>query len=147
MQDNKKDILIRVYVIYGLMVLLALAIIFIVFQIQFGQGKEWGEKAKHLTIKDIIVEAERVSIYASDVSLLATSVPFYEVAIDLTVKPLDKCFDEEVDSLALCLSQLFKDKTKQEYKRELIIKRNQNRQYHVINRNVTYPQLKKIKKN
>ncbi|GAB4249090.1 MAG: penicillin-binding protein [Vicingaceae bacterium] len=147
MSNDKKDILRRVYIVYGLLLLFGVAVFFQAFNVQVVQGKDWKQKAENLTLKYKNIEAVRGNIYSSDGSLLATSVPIYEVRFDPNVESLtDEIFYKEIDSLSLMLSSLFKDKSKYDYKKELVNARKKGSRYHLIKRNVKYTDLKKIKR-
>ncbi|MES2836424.1 MAG: penicillin-binding protein [Bacteroidota bacterium] len=116
------------------------------FKIQVIEGDDWREKAKELTMAYKNIEAVRGNIFAEDGALLATSLPIYEIRMDLVTDPItDKVFNENVDSLALCLSNLFQDKSKQQYKAELKKGRQKKSRYHFIQRNVRYNELKELK--
>jgi cell division protein FtsI (penicillin-binding protein 3) len=67
--------------------------------------------------------AVRGNIYASDgKSLLATSVPYYYVGIDVK-QAKEVLFDESIDELSRELSNHFKDKSWNQYKATIILKR------------------------
>jgi cell division protein FtsI (penicillin-binding protein 3) len=77
---------------------------------------------------------------------LATSLPFYEVAVDINAPSIDdKLFRSKKDSLALCLHALFKDKSKNEYLKILQKARNTKDRYVVLKRNVSYRDLQTLK--
>ncbi|RLD61196.1 MAG: peptidoglycan glycosyltransferase [Bacteroidetes bacterium] len=142
----KKDILVRVGFVYILMLLFALVIVGRLGYLQTIEKSKW-DKANTLTMKDITIEANRGDICAEDGRLLASSVPYYEIRMDLKSEAItNTIFNNNVDSLAYCLSRLFADKTKSEYKRELISARFRGERYHLIKRKVNYKQLKKLKK-
>ena len=114
--EIKKDILWRVYIVYLFICLFAVFIISKVTIIQFSEGDYWREKATSLTTQYINIDAVRGNIFAADGSLLATSLPFYEVGMDVNTDYLTyDLFYENADSLAYCLSKLFLDKSKKEY--------------------------------
>jgi cell division protein FtsI (penicillin-binding protein 3) len=73
-----------------------------------------------LHLKYIPIEAERGTIYSEDGNILSTSVPIFDVFIDFGASGLrekeGKRFKDNVDSLSICLSALFHDKTVAEYK-------------------------------
>ncbi len=94
------------------------------------------------------VEAARGNIFANDMSLLATSVPEYELHMDMLAAGIadDDTFNEKVDSLAMKLSQLYKDKSEREYSRLLRDARKDGSRYELIRRKVTYQELKQIRK-
>lgn len=143
--DLRKDILSRVYLVYAGVVLFALIILAQTIKLQVIEGDEWKAKEERLTRKLNEIDAVRGNIYAADGSLLATSIPKYEIRFDANTEALrDDFFNEKVDSLAHCLSQLFRDKTYQEYKAELVSARKNNKRYHLIRRNVKFTELKKV---
>lgn len=142
----KKDILLRVAIIYISLILLAIAIIFKLLSVQVFQGKKWRELEKELTVKDITVEPNRGDILACDGRLMASSIPFYDIRIDTRARGLtDDVFRASIDSLSLCLSRLFQDKSREAYKQEITIARKQNKRYYLLKRKVSYAQLKLMK--
>jgi len=147
MKQEKKDIFSRVYLIYGMICLFAFIIIGQAINLQFIQGNKWREKEETLTRKFRDIDAVRGNIYATDGSLLATSIPKYEVRFDANTDALtDKYFSDNVDSLAYGLSVIFKDKTQQKYAQELKTARQKNKRYHLIKRNIKFTELKQLKK-
>lgn len=144
--DPKKDMLWRVYVVYFLVCLFAVCVFGRIVQIQFVQGEEWIAKAETFSTQYRNIEAVRGNIYASDGSLLATSVPIYEVRFDPNCEALtDEYFKEYIDSLSICLADLFQDKSAKEYARELSKARKNGSRYHLIKRRVKYTDLKKMR--
>lgn len=146
MQETKKDILWRVYFVYIFICLFGLAIIVQLCRLQFVQGEYWRAKADSLTLAYKKIEPSRGNIYSADGSLLATSVPIYEVHIDFMSGGIAKnIFTEKVDSLAHCLSVLFGDKSKEEYKRFIKESRREGERYALLKKNVTFNELKKLR--
>lgn len=146
MTDIKKDIAWRIYLVYFVICLFGLLILGKVAYIQLVEGESLREKVQSLTRVDKNIEAVRGNIYAVDGSLLATSIPIYEIRFDPNADAItDELFDESVDSLAWHLSDLFKDQSMASYRQELIEARENGARYHLIKRNVKFPQLKKIK--
>ncbi|MBN2520711.1 MAG: penicillin-binding protein 2, partial [Bacteroidales bacterium] len=142
----KKDIVWRVAVIYFSILFFALLIIGRVFYLQFFESEKWKSKSEMISYQDVTIEPNRGDIYSNDGRLLATSVPFYEVRMDLNSNALNSdLFYEKVDSLALCLSYLFKDRSQNEYRRLLILNKNKGNRYFLIQKHVTYTQLKKLR--
>ena len=146
MKEIKKDILVRVYLVYFAVLLFGLFIIARVVMIQQFEKKEFMEMAKKQEIHLFEMEAIRGNILADDGSLLAVSIPIFEIRMDaMTDSITDAVFRNNVDSLSICLSNLFKDHTPSSY-RDLLWdgRRNQNR-YLLIHRDVTYPDLNKMR--
>jgi cell division protein FtsI (penicillin-binding protein 3) len=143
----RANILLRVYLAFGLIVLLAVAVVVRLCDVQFVEGHKWRAMADSLSTKYINVEAARGNIYSNDGSLLATSVPEYELRMDMYAGGImdDDLFYGKVDSLAMSLSGFFKDKTAKEYSRYLRSARRDSARYVLIKRKVNYQELKKIR--
>jgi cell division protein FtsI (penicillin-binding protein 3) len=117
-----------------------------IIQIQFIQGSKYREKAKAISLKDITIEPNRGDILAADGRLLASSIPFYEIRMDMQAKGLDRDeFMNNIDSLSMCLANLFTDKPVSMYKQELIKAYNEGRRFYLIKRRVNFIQLKELK--
>jgi cell division protein FtsI (penicillin-binding protein 3) len=144
----RTNILARIYLAFGLVLLFAGAVVVQLYRVQFIQGKKWKAMATTLTTHYQTVEAARGNIFSNDMSLLATSVPEYELHMDMLAAGIvdDKIFNEKVDSLALKLSQLYGDKSQRQYARILRDARNDSARYELIRRKVTFQELKQIRK-
>lgn len=123
-----------------------LAVLARVLEIQVVEGDEWREKSENLTIDYRTIDAVRGNIYALDGSLLATSVPKYEVRFDPNADAIsEEFFKDNIDSLAWSLSNLFGDKSAKSYKTELTNARLKNKRYYLIRRNVKFTDLKAMR--
>jgi len=144
----RTNILLRVYLAFGLIVMLAFAVFFKLCNLQFVQGKKWKAMADSLSTKYVNIDAARGNIFAVDGSLLATSVPEYELHMDMLAGGIaDKeVFYDKVDSLAMKMSQFFGDRSASEYSRILREARKDSLRYQLIRRRVSYQDLKKIRK-
>ena len=144
----RTNILLRVYAAFGIILLFACAVVAKLVHVQVVQGSHYRAMAKSLSTKYIEVEASRGNIYANDGSLLATSVPQYEIRMDLLAGGIkdDKIFYDKVDSLGYALSKYFKDKSARDYSRKLRNARHDKERYFLIKRDITYQDLKAMKK-
>lgn len=146
MSNPQKSILTRVYILYFLACLVGLAILARIFIIQVVEGEKWSEKSRYLTTDLKSIEAVRGNIYAEDGSLLATSIPVYEIRMDLKTESLtDEMFNTHVDSLCWHLNQLFNDRSKSEYLNLLREARRKGNRYQLIQRKVNYNQVKELR--
>ena len=147
MKTIKKIIVGRVIGLYLGLFLLALLIIGKILQLQIVQGEELRQKAEELMLKYITIEPNRGDIYASGGErLLATSVPYYEIRMDLKSSAMNEAvFTSGIDSLSFCLSKLFRDKSPSAWKRELTRARRDGKRYYLIRRQVNYNQLQELK--
>ncbi|MDD2550461.1 MAG: hypothetical protein PHD00_10255, partial [Bacteroidales bacterium] len=145
----KREILFRFGLVYAIFGILGLTIIGKIIYIQFVEGADLRAQAKTITYRDITIEPNRGDICANDGRLLATSVPYFEIRVDLKAAGLtDELFYANIDSLAIRLSQLFRDKSHFSYKSELINARKfaRNKRYYPVGpRLVNYLELKQIK--
>lgn len=114
----KQDILRRASYAYYLIIVVAMAIFGRLVYVQFFdqyKGKYWSQRIEGIRIKNDTLRAKRGNIYAVDgSSLLATSLPFYEVGLDPRVAK-DEYFKTKVDSLGMLLSRMFKDRSEKDY--------------------------------
>jgi cell division protein FtsI (penicillin-binding protein 3) len=144
----RTNILLRVYLAFGLILLFALAVGVQLCRVQFVQGKKWKAMADSMSTRYVNVEATRGNIFSVDGSLLATSIPEYELHMDLLADGIakDKVFYDKVDSLALKLSEFYGDHTARDYSLLLRDARKDSSRYELLRRNVTYQELKQIRK-
>lgn len=143
----RANILLRVYIAFGLIVLFAFLVIIKLGDVQFIQGKKWKAMADSLSVREFEIEAVRGNIYSNDGSLLATSVPEYELRMDMFAGGIakDEVFNSKVDSLATSLAGFFKDKSPKEYSRFLRKARKDSLRAVLIKRKVSYQDLKVIR--
>lgn len=143
----RTNILLRVYIAFGLILLLAAAVVFQLYRVQYIQGEKWKTMSSVFSTKYQTVEAARGSIFADDGSLLATSVPEYDLHMDMTAAGIDedRVFNENVDSLAIRLSRLFPERSVREYSMMLRDARKDKRRYQLIKRGVSYQELKQVR--
>lgn len=144
----RTNILLRVYLAFGLILLFAVAVVVQMYRLQFVQGKKWKAMASKLSTKYENVEATRGNIYSVDGSLLATSVPEYELHMDMFAGGIadDKIFYSKIDSLASKLSTLYPERSERDYSRMLRDARKDSSRYQLIRRKVTFQELKAIRK-
>ncbi len=146
MGDTRKDILRRIYLVFGLVCVFGFAIVARIWHLQFVEGDQWRAKADSLTTKLRDIEPARGNIYSADMSLLATSVPIYDLRVDMLAERVTRdIFNDNVDSLSICLAKLFKDKPASEYKQILRDARKDGHRYYLLKKNVSYRQLLLVK--
>ena len=143
----RANILLRVYLAFGLIVLFALAVLLRLGDVQFIQGAKWRAMADSLSTKEFDIEAAKGNIYSNDGSLLATSIPEYELRMDMLAGGIQdkELFYDKVDSLAMKLSSFFGDKSAKDYSRILRKGREERNRYLLIKRKVSYQDLKRVK--
>jgi cell division protein FtsI (penicillin-binding protein 3) len=144
----RTNILLRVYIAFGLILLLAAAVVIQLYKLQYVQGKKWRDMSSKISTRYQTVPAARGNIFSVNMNLLATSVPEYELHMDMFAGGIadDDIFNEKVDSLALRLSQLYPDKSERDYSRMLREARKDGSRYELVRRKVTFQELKQIRK-
>jgi cell division protein FtsI (penicillin-binding protein 3) len=144
--DVRKDILWRIYMVYLFIFLLAGFIIARVVKIQIVEGEFWKNRANELTLHYANIEAVRGNIFDVNGQLLATSLPYYDVAMDLNSDPItDDIFESNVDSLSFCLAAFLGDRTKRGYKNLLINARESGDRYYALKNDISYQDLQQLK--
>lgn len=142
----KRDILWRIYFSYAFMVVLGIGILVQATRVQTVRGSYYRELADSLTTSYREIDAIRGNIYAADGSLLATSVPIYDIRMDLKADGLKKdIFEEKIDSLGDGLSRIFGDASGREYTRRLREARRAGKRNYLIKRHIDYQQLQAVK--
>ncbi|MBK0380716.1 penicillin-binding protein [Mucilaginibacter segetis] len=143
----RTNILLRVYLAFGLILLFAGAVLFQLCRVQFVQGAKWKEMSAEVSTRYENVAAARGNIFAVDGSLLATSVPEYELRMDMLASGIadERVFDDKIDSLSMKLSAMYGDKSAREYSRMFREARKNKARYQLIKRNVSYNELKKLR--
>ena len=100
MTDNKQ-FRARANMVYVTIVLFAFAIAVKLFTIQIAEGEKWLAKAGTVSTTYRTVQPDRGHIYSEDGRLLATSVPEYEVRMDMMASGLtNELFRDNIDSLS-----------------------------------------------
>ncbi len=144
--DIKTDILWRVGVVFVIFVLFGFAVIGKIIFLDTVKSEELIAKSMTFSYKDIIIAPNRGDIRSSDGSLLATTLPKYEIRMDLKTESITQdIFNKNIDSLAYELSRLFGDKPVNKYKQDLKTARKLGNRYFLVKRDITFPQLKKLK--
>ena len=140
-----KSIFSRAFLIYALSGIFTIAIIYKLVQIQFIDGEDFRKKAQNLSVKYVDINARRGNILADDGSLLATSVPRFDLFVDLSPKTIDKkLFNDSIAALSSKLSEFFKDKTAEQYKQLLKNERAKNNRFFRIASNLDYFEMKEV---
>ncbi|MFA8450829.1 MAG: penicillin-binding protein [Bacteroidales bacterium] len=134
----------KVYIVYGFVLLFGLAIVFRILFVQVTEGDTLRAKAKECQVKTFSLEASRGNILASDGTLMSVSVPRYNIFVDLFC-PKKKLYKKKRDSLALCLSQLYSNRSKSYFLRMFRRALADSNRYLVLKKNVSYMEMKKIK--
>lgn len=151
-QVNRRRILVYYYLTVFFLGFIFVGIVLKTCKIMFVEKDKWEEVAKSQIRPNRLVQPGRGNIYSCDGKLMATSVPRYYTYIDFrsdafAVDTFLKSKRNGLDSLAICLSRKFKDRTPAGYRAYL--RRglaSRSRQFQVVEGKVSYYDLKEMKK-
>lgn len=148
--DIKNEVLYRVYgLLFVVLVPLALLLAWQTFRIAILEGPEWREVAEQQYIDERVIESERGDIYSLNGSLLATSVPYFDIFFDPYAAPAEAYYDpRNLDSLAYLLAHYVDDTyTTDGMRDQLLLWRDSTRsrdRYIPLKRQVTYSEKKRM---
>ncbi|MDC0623112.1 transpeptidase family protein [Flavobacteriaceae bacterium] len=143
MATTKKHIINRTYIVSVLIFILAISIVVKLVNIQFVKGDYYIGLSEENNIKNVIIPANRGSVYSSNGKLLATSVPKYDIRFD-ALAPSNKNFNDNVEDLAISLSK-YHNKPESYFIQLLKNARDSENRYLLIARNLGYNDHVKIK--
>lgn len=98
-----KNISYRIYVVAIFIFVMAVGIAVKLTNIQWVDGDYYRKLAKERTVRNFVIPANKGNIYSADGSLLATSIPNYEIRFDAKA-PTVAVFEQYVGALADSLS-------------------------------------------
>lgn len=142
MNRKKTNINLRVVVLYLLTLLISIIVVLKILTVQHLKNEiNTNSQPKYFS-----VDAPRGNIVSDDGSLLAISMPLYNVRLDMSVINNDLFFNN-LDSLSYLLSKLFTDKSHIEYKQFLLNSKNKKaNKFVLLKKKVTHIQLNELKK-
>jgi len=144
--NSRKVILVRAYIVFALLFVFAVSIFITAVKLQLGTDDKFREELSAKNTRVVEIEALRGNIYADDGSLLATSVPKYDVIFDLRADGLTtKVFIGKIDSFSLRMSQMFPERNASGWKEHLLKHREKRTRYLKIAKDIGFEQVKAIK--
>lgn len=141
--QNKKAIFLRVMLVSSLILISAVAIFFKLIRTQAQLSDSVALNDPIIQLKDI--PSTRGNIYDVKGNLLATSMPVYTIALDVT-QASDTLFENNYRQLASGLANIFEGVTSAEYASKLRKARSANKQYLRLKSSVRYSELQEVKK-
>ncbi|OZV69265.1 penicillin-binding protein [Winogradskyella aurantia] len=125
------------------MFVFVIAVVFKLCTIQFVQGEAYRELAERRTVKDFEIEPNRGNVYSSDGSLLATSIPKYDIRID-AIQAKSAVFEKYIKGLADSLSA-YKGKTSSYYQNSIRKARKNKNRYFLLAKNISYSDYVRVR--
>ncbi|MEM6963975.1 MAG: penicillin-binding protein [Bacteroidota bacterium] len=148
MSQNKNEVLYRVYIVLGLVVVCAGLIFYYAVKINVIEGAGWRDLGKKEHVKSVPIEASRGNIITENGALLASSLPFFDIYFDATQASND-LFKTEIDQLAVGLMPFIGDEfyfTEGGLRDSLVDARNAGRRYISIKKKASFPEYEQMKK-
>ena len=143
MAVEDKNISYRIYLVAFAIFLMAIAIAIKLTNIQWVEGDYYRKLAKERTVRNFVIPANKGNIYSADGSLLATSIPNYEIRFD-AVAPKSEAFEKNIKPLSDSLSTLF-GKPSSFFLNEFRKARANKNRYFLVARDLSYTEYMKIK--
>ena len=132
----------RVYLCFLGIVVLGIIVLGRAFYIQQVEGQFWQSMGDSLHLKYVPLVAERGTIFSEDGNMLSTSIPIFDVYVDFGADGLreknGRRFKDNVDSLSICMANLFGDKKKAEYKKEFQLAYKNKDRYYTLKKRISF---------
>lgn len=117
--------------------------------IQQVEGAYWQSMGDSLHLKYVPLVAERGTIFSEDGNMLSTSIPIFDVFVDFGADGLreknGKRFKDNVDSLSICMANLFGDKKKAEYKKEFQLAYKNKDRYYSLKKKISFVEYAQLR--
>jgi len=140
---TKKGILNKLYIVFVFVTILLVAVVVRLTNIQFADGDKYRSLSEQLTLRNDTIFANRGNVFSADGSLLATSMPQYEIRMDaFTVKSED--FEKNIRALSMELSKMLGG-TASKWETQIRKARKNKNRYLFIARKLGYTDYMKIK--
>ena len=143
MGAEDKHISYRIYLVAFAIFVMAILVAVKLTNIQWVEGEYYRELAQKRTVREITIPANRGNVYSSDGSLLATSIPNYDIRFDAMASKSEN-FKQYLKPLSDSLSVMF-GKPSSYYYNTLKRARNNHNRYLFIARGLSYTQYMRVK--
>lgn len=134
----------RVLLIYVLMLVVGVAIVAKIIVIQTVDREELLESARKADIRIVSVPAVRGNIFSKNGTLLATTIPVFDIHFDPVAVPQDR-FDKEIGALSDSLARMLKTHTKSQFVNMFTKARNNNKRYVKVARKLKMDEYERLK--
>jgi cell division protein FtsI (penicillin-binding protein 3) len=135
-----------VYLSFLGIAVLSMLILARAFYIQRFQGNYWRSMSDSLHQRIEPLDAERGTIYSEDGQMLSTSIPIFDIYMDMEADGLrekkGKRFYQNIDSFSIALSNYFGDRSVAEYKRNLQLAYKNRDRYYPLRKKLSFEDYK-----
>ena len=144
--NTRRAILLRAYLVFGIVLVFGISVLVTAAKLQLGSDKEFSKALQQKNTRVIDVKAIRGNIYAADGSLLATSVPRYDLVFDAYADGLTpEYFKSRLDSLSKLMAGTFPEKDAAVWKAYFANLRNKKIRYAMVMKDLGYDVVKQMK--
>lgn len=142
----RRTILLRAYVVFGLALLFALSVLVAAARLQLGSDKDFSAALKQKNTRVKEVSAIRGNIYSGDGSMLATSVPTYNLVFDSRADGLtNELIRTKLDSFCVKIATELPERDTKGWHNYLLGLRQKKSRYTILAKDLSYLQVKKMK--
>lgn len=135
----------RSWLLFSLMLLIGLGIFGRIIYIQSYEFERWQDEGQSFNAQVRSISPSRGQIFSTNGSVLATSVPIYELRWDSKVDRFDaQKFEESLDSIATGLAAIIGKHSAARYREKLRQARQKGARYHLVGRDLSYIQMKAL---
>ncbi len=147
--DVRKEILVRVYISFLCMLLLAVLILGWTAYIQRFEGKRWRSMSDSMHRRYVALPAVRGTIYSEDGQMLSISIPTFDIYFDFNAEGIreknGKRFREHIDSFCMAMSSYFSDKPASVYKKELKKAYDRKLRYYPLKKKLSFDDYRQFR--
>jgi cell division protein FtsI (penicillin-binding protein 3) len=134
--DRKKELLVRVYILLSLFIVAAFCIVYRVVKINVVDGDKWRQK-NDIHMQWLPINADRGNVLADDGKLLATSLPLFDIHMDVT-RASREVWRRDLDSLCYLLAtHISRDLNRNQWRAKLQQARVERKQYVFLAKGLT----------
>ncbi|MDE6332732.1 MAG: hypothetical protein K2L80_09030, partial [Muribaculaceae bacterium] len=149
--SRRSHIVGRLGIITLLILVLAGTIVFMLFNTTVINAADWNAKAEATLNDTIVIKPKRGDILASDGSILATNLNYYNIRLDFRAERfMIEEYSNAIDSLADSLSRYFPVRTREQWKKKLqyplTIPRSKRSRSYLLLKQIPFDQVERIRK-
>lgn len=143
--DPRTDTMWKTYLVYILMLIFGIGVIVKIIVVQTKDSKELNQLAEKKEYRIKTVEAARGNIVSDNGSLIATSVPVFDIYFDSQVVD-QELFNDNIDSLSMQMASLFPKKTAKQWRDDLSEAKAENKRYYSLIKNISLDEYRTLQK-
>lgn len=145
--ENRTGFWWKVYIVYALLLVFAVGIVIRMVNVIFVEGSDLLEQSNRQSLRYEETPAVRGNIYSADYSLLAVSVPFFTIRMDMHPKVVcNDTFFRYLRPLCDSLHAIYPEKSSDQYRRMFTQARREKKRNLLVKRDVSYAEMSRMRK-